>query len=82
MKGFIVGYFEEWASDRNSIIIGYYTNWKKAIEVTKKLQQDNIKIYNKLRQVYMVEIEPNKTYDVKDSMDWIRNYPTNGRTQK
>jgi hypothetical protein len=75
MKGFIVGYFEEWSNDRNPIIVGYYTTWNKAIDVVIDQENINIKNYKGLREVYIVEIDVNKTYtNILSGSDWINSY--------
>jgi hypothetical protein len=75
MAGYIVGYFEEWADNRNPIIIGYYTTWDQALEVTKKLERENIDYHGGLHEVYLVEITVDKTYFVTSPIvDWIDNY--------
>lgn len=75
MKGYIVGYIDEWANNRNAIITGYYTTWNKGISALKILEKDNIKNWQGLRQVYIVEIEVNKTYAVAyPTFEWINNY--------
>jgi hypothetical protein len=87
MKGYIVGYFETWANDRNPIIIGYYTTWNRALGITKQLERENLDYHKGLQSVYLVEIEVNKTYPVTNPiLDWIDNYTnykvktTNGKT--
>lgn len=75
MRGYIVGYYESWAYDRNCIIIGYYTNWDRALKVLKTQIQINIEKYNDLREFYIVEVDVNKTYKTINGEDWIKNYP-------
>jgi hypothetical protein len=75
MKGFIVGYFEEWSNERNPIIIGYYTNWTKAIECVIEQENINSNKYKGLREIYLVELEVNKSYNNQISgADWINSF--------
>lgn len=72
--GYIVGYYETWADDMNPIIVGYYTIWDKALTQAKRLQRINIDSYNKYRKVYVVEVEPNKTYDDIPGHLWANSF--------
>ncbi len=75
MKGYIVGYFESWGNDRNPIIVGYYTTWSRALDVTKQLERNNLDYHQGFQNVYLVEVEVNKTYPTNDTpVDWIDNY--------
>ncbi len=75
MKGYIVGYLEDWGNDLNPIIVGYYTNWSGALDVIKQLERTNLDYHQGLQSVHIVEIEVNKTYPIKNVMgNWINNY--------
>lgn len=72
---YVVGYFEEWAYDRNSIIKGCYTDWDKCIEIAKNLERENIDKYKKFREIYITEIELDKTQEIKThGLLWIENF--------
>lgn len=75
MRGYIVGFYDSWAYDRNCIIVGYYTNWERALKVLKAQLRINIDRYQGLRELYIVEIDVNKMYKIVDGEDWIKNYP-------
>ena len=75
MKGYIVGYFESWADDRNDVIIGYFMSWTKMLKAVKTVEKINVEKYAGQRAVYVVEIEPNKMYNVKHSYNWTIDYP-------
>ena len=74
MKGYIVGYLDDWGNDRRPLIIGYYTSWSCALDNAKKLERTNLDYRKGLIKVYIVEIEVNKTYPTQ-RLNWIENYP-------
>jgi hypothetical protein len=74
MVGYIVGYFEEWATDLNPMIIGYYSTWENAVEQVKRLERINIDFHNQLYTVYLVELEPDKTYIDNPGCLWTRGF--------
>ena len=74
MVGYIVGYYEDWASDLNPMIIGYYTTWDNAIVQVKRMERINIDQYKQLYKVYLVEIEPDKTYTDNTGHLWAENF--------
>ena len=76
MKGFIVGYITSWSDDRYPNIVGLYTNIESAKNIAEILEIENVEKYKRLRRVYIVEIQTDKTYNVENSLaDWIMNYP-------
>ena len=74
MKGFIVGYTASWADDCAPVLVGYYTTWYKALNVVKIQVYKNIKYYQSLRKIYVVEIEVNKTYPDPTTFNWYEPY--------
>jgi len=74
MKGFMVGYFEPWSEDKNPLIVGYYTTWSKAFQIVKQEEKYNLEKCNGLREIYLVELEVNKTYTPKTGKDWIETF--------
>lgn len=75
MKGYIVGYFGTWADSRNPIIVGYYTNWSRSLSTAIELERYNIDKEKGLQEIYIVDIDVNRTYNVKKSdIDWINNF--------
>ncbi len=75
MKGYIVGYLEEWANDLNPVIVGYYTTWDNALEAIKKTERINIDQFQRFCKVYLVELEADKTQQPNSEKKiWVENY--------
>ena len=75
MKGYIVGYFTGWSDSRNPIIVGYYTTWNKSVSVAIELERNNLDREGGLQEIYIAEVDVNKTYNVKKcDIDWINNF--------